>query len=65
MEEIPGEKERPSDMRVKEAASLQGVGIMVVACPKDYVMFLDAVKASGLEGKLQIKDLIELVDEAL
>ena len=65
MEEIPGEKERPADMRVKEAASLQGVNTLVVTCPKDYVMFLDAVKATGLEGKLQIKDLIELVEEAL
>ncbi len=65
MEEIPGEKERPAELRVKEAASLPGVSVLVVACPKDYVMFTDAVKAAGLEGRLRVKDIIELVDEAL
>jgi len=36
----------------------------VVACPKDYVMFQDALKTTGLEGKLVIRDVMELVDEA-
>lgn len=65
MEEIPGEKQRPAEMRVREAAALGGVKTLVVACPKDYVMFTDAVKAAGLEGSLQVRDLIELVEEAL
>lgn len=65
MEEIPGEKQRPADMRVREAASLDGVTVLAVACPKDYVMFTDAVKAAGLEDSLQIRDIIELVEEAL
>ncbi|KXH74820.1 MAG: hypothetical protein AM326_09525 [Candidatus Thorarchaeota archaeon SMTZ-45] len=65
MEEIPEEKERPADLRIKEAASLKNVNTIVVTCPKDYVMFIDAVKAAGLENTLQIKDLIELVEEAL
>ncbi len=65
MEEIPEEKERPADLRVKEAAGLKGVSTIVVACPKDYVMFQDAVKATGLENSLHIKDIIELVEEAL
>jgi Fe-S oxidoreductase len=65
MEEIPGEKERPAEIRVKEAAGLPGVNTLIVACPKDYVMFTDAVKAAGLENTLHIKDLIELVEEAL
>ncbi|HLE55317.1 MAG TPA: (Fe-S)-binding protein [Thermoplasmata archaeon] len=65
MEEIPGETQRPADMRVKEAAALDGVTVLAVACPKDYVMFTDAVKAAGLEGSLQIRDIIELVEEAL
>ena len=65
MEEIPGEKQRPAGMRVLEAAALKGVTVLAVACPKDYVMFTDAVKAAGLEGSLQIRDIIELVEEAL
>jgi Fe-S oxidoreductase len=65
MEDIQQEKERPADSRVREAAGLQGVDTLVVACPKDYVMFVDAVKANGLENTLHVKDLIELVEEAL
>jgi Fe-S oxidoreductase/nitrate reductase gamma subunit len=58
-------EERPAWLRVKEAASLDGVDTLVVACPKDYVMFQDAVKTAGLQGTLEVKDLIELVEEAL
>jgi len=65
MEDIQQEKERPADSRVREAAGLQGVDTLVVTCPKDYVMFVDAVKANGLENTLHVKDLIELVEEAL
>jgi Fe-S oxidoreductase/nitrate reductase gamma subunit len=65
MEEIPKERQRPADMRVREAAALDGVTVLAVACPKDYVMFTDAVKAAGLEGSLQVRDIIELVEEAL
>jgi hypothetical protein len=36
-----------------------------VACPKDYTMYKDAVKTTGQEQKLVVKDLIELVSEAL
>jgi Fe-S oxidoreductase len=64
MEDAPGVTERPSESRVREAASLSGVTTLVVACPKDSVMFQDAVKTAGLEGKLVIKDLMELVEEA-
>jgi Fe-S oxidoreductase/nitrate reductase gamma subunit len=64
MEDPPQVKERPAEMRVKEAASLPGVSILVVACPKDFVMFQDAVKTADLEGKLIIMDLIDLIAEA-
>jgi len=64
MEECEGETQRPADMRVEEAAGL-GVEVLVVACPKDYVMFQDAVKTTGLEHELQIKDIIDLMEEAL
>ncbi|HLO16113.1 MAG TPA: heterodisulfide reductase-related iron-sulfur binding cluster [Anaerolineales bacterium] len=58
-------KERPSENRIREAVGLDGVAVFVVACPKDVTMFRDAVKTSGNESKLQVKDLIELVYEAI
>jgi Fe-S oxidoreductase len=58
-------KERPSETRIREAASLENVQILAVACPKDYSMFKDAVKTTGNEKSLEIKDLIDLVHEAL
>ncbi|MFA5191507.1 MAG: (Fe-S)-binding protein [Verrucomicrobiia bacterium] len=63
MEDVAGVKERPAESRVREAAAL-GVTTLVVACPKDLVMFQDALKTAGLEGKLVIKDVIDLVEEA-
>jgi len=64
MEETRGVESRPSESRVREAASADGVQFLVVACPKDHVMFSDALKTTGLEGRLAIKDLAELVEEA-
>ncbi len=65
MEENPEIKERPAENRVREAAAIPGVSTLVTACPKDLVMFRDAVKTAGLEQKITVKDLIELVAEAL
>ena len=64
MDEV-GVKERSSEMRIHEAAEINGVQVFVVACPKDATMFKDAVKTSGLENQLMVKDLSELVHEAL
>ena len=58
-------KDRPSETRVREAAVLNGVQSMVVACPKDVAMFRDAVKTTGNEERLKVKELIELVHEAM
>ncbi len=58
-------QERPSEMRIREAVALDGVEVLVVACPKDVTMFQDAVKTTGHEDGLVVKDLIELVHEAL
>jgi Fe-S oxidoreductase len=65
MEDVPGIKERPSESRVREAAALPGVTTMVVSCPKDLAMFRDAVKTTGTEGALAVRDLAELVRDAL
>jgi Fe-S oxidoreductase len=64
MEEQPG-VERSSEARVREAAALPGVQAMVVACPKDVTMYKDAVKTTGIEDRLGILDLVELVHEAI
>jgi Fe-S oxidoreductase len=65
MEDAAGGGERPAENRVREAAGLQGVGTMVVACPKDLVMFRDALKTTGLEGELEVRDIAELVEHAI
>lgn len=57
--------ERPSELRIREAADLGDVGVFIVACPKDITMFRDAVKTAGQEDKIIVKDLIELVHEAM
>jgi len=56
--------ERPSEIRIREAAAL-GVDTFVVACPKDLVMFRDALKTTGLEGTLAVRDIVELVEDAV
>jgi Fe-S oxidoreductase len=59
-------QERPSEIRIKEAISLGSeVDHFIVCCPKDYSMFSDAVKTTGNEDRLVVKDIIELVEEAL
>jgi Fe-S oxidoreductase len=67
------EGERPAENRIREAlgarASLDTGGdrklLFVVACPKDVVMYTDAVKTSGNEDKIEVRDIIQLVAEAM
>lgn len=58
-------KERSSERRIREAMGINGVENLIVACPKDVTMYQDAVKTTSHEGDLHVKDLIELVYEAL
>lgn len=58
-------KERPSESRIREAMALDGIQAFIVACPKDLTMYRDAVKTTGNEKALAVRDLIELVYEAL
>jgi Fe-S oxidoreductase/nitrate reductase gamma subunit len=64
MDEIEVE-ERPSEARIHEAVGLNDVQVFTVTCPKDVTMYQDAVKTTGHEDRLAVKDLIELVHEAL
>ncbi len=60
--DIPGE--RLAETRVKDAAEA-GADILAVACPYCLLTFEDAVKITGLEGKLQIMDIAELLAQAI
>lgn len=64
MADPPG-KEKPSENRMHEAARIEGLEVFVVACPKDLTMFEDALKTSGYEGQFVVRELNELVAEAL
>ena len=59
-----GSGERPSENRVSEAARLD-VTHFVVACPKDVVMFSDAVKTTRADDRLVVRDITLLLEEAL
>ncbi len=65
MEDTEKIAERPAENRIREAAALDNVPTVVVACPKDIAMFRDALKTTGTEGKLAVRDLAELVAEAM
>lgn len=57
--------ERPSENRIREALGLGAIDYFVVACPKDLTMYRDAVKTSGNEGKIVVKDIADFVAEAM
>ncbi|ATY85638.1 Fe-S oxidoreductase [Kyrpidia spormannii] len=56
---------KPAESRIKEAKQLDGVTHFIVACPKDLVMYTDAVKTAGYEGQLEVGDLVFLLEKAL
>lgn len=54
-----------AEQRIAEALEIPGVRYFVVACPKDVTMYRDAVKTSGSEGRIEVKEIGELVAAAL
>ena len=56
--------ERLSERRVREAVAA-GAEVLVVACPFEVSLFEDAIKATGNEGRLVVRDIVELVDASL
>ena len=56
--------ERLSENRVREAVET-GADILVVCCPYEVSRFEDAVKSTGNDGKLIVKDIAELIVEAM
>ncbi len=65
MEDTTKIAERPAENRIREAAALDNVPTFVVACPKDIAMFRDALKTTGTEGKIAVRDIAELVADAM
>ena len=65
----PGE--RPAENRIKEALTTFNANpsdkkqLFIVTCPKDMIMYSDAVKTTGNEGKIEVRDIIQLIAEAV
>ena len=58
------EKERMGEVRVRMAAEV-GAQVIVTACPFCLINLEDAIKTTGNEGKIEVIDLIELVDRSM
>jgi Fe-S oxidoreductase len=55
---------RTSEWRVEEAVGV-GAEVLAVACPYETPRFEDAVKGTGHEGELVVKDIAELLVDAM
>jgi Fe-S oxidoreductase len=60
----PKEEQRMGVRRVQMAAEA-GANVMVTACPFCMANIEDAIKVSGLEGKMAVIDLAELADQQM
>ena len=60
----PKEEQRMGVKRVQMAAEA-GANVMVTACPFCMVNIEDAIKVAGMEGKMTVVDLAELVDRQM
>jgi len=60
----PQEEQRMGVLRVRMAAEA-GANVIVTACPFCMVNIEDAIKIAGLEGKMSVLDLAELVDQQI
>jgi len=60
----PKEEQRMGVVRVEQARQA-GADVIVTACPYCLTNIEDAIKVAGLEGKMEVLDLVELVDGQL
>ncbi|MDD5092928.1 MAG: (Fe-S)-binding protein [Dehalococcoidia bacterium] len=56
--------ERFSEIKVKQAVEVKAE-VIAVACPYCKVMFEDAILVTGKENEIKVKDISELIDEAI
>ena len=54
-------RERLSENRVREAVEI-GAEVLVVCCAYEVSRFEDAVKSTDNEGKLEVRDIAEILD---
>jgi Fe-S oxidoreductase len=59
-----GGQDSPSRIRVREAAET-GADVLAVACPSCAVMLGEAVKDEGLEDRLVVKDIAQILKESV
>ncbi|MDR3159316.1 MAG: 4Fe-4S dicluster domain-containing protein [Zoogloeaceae bacterium] len=64
MPDKPG-TQKPSELRIREAAELLPLDVFVTCCPKDLIMFEDARKTAGFEKDFVVEDIAELVARAI
>ena len=57
---LGGSEDSPARIRARQAHAT-GADILAVACPNCLTMLEDAVKVEGLEEKIQVKDIAELM----
>lgn len=57
---LDGRENSPGRIRVREAYSV-GAEVLAVACPVCLIMLEDALKAEGLEDKIIVRDISEIV----
>ena len=60
----PQEEQRMGVLRVQMAAEA-GANVVVTACPFCMTNLEDAIKVAGMEGKMSVLDLTELVDQQI
>ena len=58
------EKERMGERRVRMAQEV-GSQVIVTACPFCLINLEDAIKTTGNEGKIEVIDLVELIDRSM
>ncbi len=56
--------ERLSENRIREAIEV-GADVLAVCCPYEVSRFEDAVKSTNNEGKLEVLDIVEILDRCL
>jgi Fe-S oxidoreductase len=61
---LDGTERSPGRIRVREARDT-GAEVVAVACPNCMTMLEEAVKAEGLEERVAVKDIAEIVKEAM
>ncbi len=56
--------QRLSDRRIREAADVQA-DVLAVSCPFELSRFEDSAKVVGLEDRLKVRDILELLAESM